>query len=310
MADTTFPVTTARGSRHGVSFIQEVTFGVTPDTPEMIRAPHTDCGLELSKETYQSQTLRPDRQQELPRMGKNNVAGPLDFEFSPTTYDSLLEGALFGTWDADVLKLGTDLKSYTVERQFEDIGVYEVFRGNMVNSMSMAINTDGLVTGSFGLMGKSLEVPSASLDTTPTDSGTFTPFDSYTGVIKEGGTAIAVITSFDFSIENGVTPSFVIGSRDANTMTAGRVAVSGTISAYFADKTLLEKFINVTRTSIELQLGEDATIGTYTFDFPLVTLTSASNPTSGDGDVMLSIGFEATYDSTDDTTLSITRITV
>ena len=141
--------------------------------------------------------------------------------------------------------------------------------------------------------------------TTTTASQTHAPFDSFTGVLKEGGSTIAVITSIDFNLQNGLEPTFVVGANTTPQIVPGRSNLTGSISAHFETKALLDKFINETESSIELELG--STSNKYDFHIPRIKYTGGDNPASGGGPLVLNMPFQALYDTTEATNLKITR---
>lgn len=291
------------GSYHGLNYIAEVTFGTTPaGTPTALR--HTSCSLVVTKDGFQSNELRSDRQISDFRHGVIRVQGDIGIEFSYGEFDSLLEGALFSTWDTNVLVAGTTAKSYTLKRRFEDITVEGTFTGCMINTLSLSIPANAMVTGSFGIIGKDGSYAS-SLSTTPTASQTHSPFDSFTGSITEGGSDIAVVTSIELSLNNGLEPAFVVGADTTPQIVPGRSNLTGTVSAYFENETLLDKFINETESAIVLSLG--GATASYEIELPRIKYTGGDNAVSGEGPIVINMPFQALYDSTDETNITITR---
>ena len=297
----------ATGSRHSLRYIPEATFGTTPATPAMVALRHTSCSLVLSKDSFTSNELRDDRQISDHRLGANKVAGDIGFELSYGEYDPLLESALQGAWTSDVLEAGVDLTTFSIERKFGGINQYGVFTGCAVNTLALSIKPNAIVTGTFGLVGKAATYSGTSLDDTPTASQANSPFDSFTGAIKEGGSTIAVVTGLDLNLNNGVTPEYVIGSPSAGFLTSGRSNVTGTVTAFFSSLALLNKFVNETETSIEMTLG-NGTAKSLKILLPRVKFTGAENAVSGEGAVSLSLPFQALLDSTTGTNIQLTRI--
>lgn len=299
-------MTFATGGFHGLSYVPEVTFGTTPSTPTMVSLRHTSCGLILSKDSFQSEELRSDRQISDLRHGAKQVGGDIGIEFSYGEYDPILEMALFGTWNTNVLKVGTTAKYMTVEREFADITQYGVFTGCMVNTFSLSVQPNAIVTGTFGLIGKGASYSATPLDADPTASQTTSPFDSFTGEITEGGATIAVVTGLEITLENGLEPTFVVGSDETPRIIAGRSSLTGTVSAYFENLTLLNKFINETESEIEFTLG-DGVSNSYTFTIPRIKYSGADNPANNEQGIILNMPFQALYDAVEDTNLKITR---
>ena len=302
-------MTFATGGSHGLRYVPEVTFGVTPSTPSMVNLRSKGCDLGVNKDAFQSEELRSDRQISDLRHGAVKVQGGFDFEFSYGEFDFLLEMALFAAFGTNVLKTGTTAKFATFERAFADIGKYAVFTGCMVDSLTLNVPSNGMVTGKAGLIGKSaLPLSGTPLDASPTASQTNSPFDGFTGTIKEDGSAIAVVTSIDLDLKNGLDPAFVLGSKYAAAITPGRSNLTGTVSAWFDSEAMLNKFINEEESSLEFTLG-NGTSKSYTFLLPRIKYSGGGAPqVSGEGRIALSMPFQALYDSGEGTNLKITRI--
>ncbi len=294
----------ATGSQHGLRYIEEDDFGVTPaGNVKALR--HTSTGLAVTKDTFQSEELRSDRQIADFQHGAIQAAGDVGFEFSFAEYDDLLEGALFGEWVGDVLKAGTTRHSYSMRRRFDDIGVEGRFRGVMVNTFSLSIPANAMVTGSFGLIGKEGEYADQASEAAIDASEAYSPFDSFTGEIKEGNATIAVVTSLEFVLANGLEPAFVVGANTTPRITSGRSNLTGTVSAYFANRIMLDKFIAETESSIELTL-EQGNVD-YEILIPRLKYSGGDNPAVGEGPIVIAMPFQAMRDSVEETNLVITR---
>jgi hypothetical protein len=205
-----------------------------------------------------------------------------------------------------VLKIGTTETSFSFQTAFKDIGRFHVMTGGVVNETSISIKPDSIVTCTFTLVGKDMTVSAVDLDAAPAPAGTTEPFDALTGTISEGGGSIAIVTGLDFSISNSIEATKAIGAAVAAEQIEGLCAVTGTVTAYFENDTLLEKFINETSSSISVTLTDPAS-NTLTFDFPNVLYTGGEVALSGTGPVTLSMPFTALYDATEATTIKITR---
>lgn len=75
-------MTLATGSKYEASYIAEVDYGVTPNTPAMRKMRVTGDTLKLAKESFLSNELRSDREITDFRHGNRQVAGELNFELS------------------------------------------------------------------------------------------------------------------------------------------------------------------------------------------------------------------------------------
>lgn len=301
-------MTIATGSRHDLSYIKEVTFGTTPaTTPVLTPIRHTGTTLGLSKDAIESEELRQDRQVAYFRHGNKSVGGDINFELSYGSFDDLIEATLCGTWAADVLLAGTTRRSYTIERYHADIAKYLRSTGCNFNSMSLSIAPNSMVTGSFNIVGKDMTVSGTLLTgATYAADSTSEPFDSFTGSITEGGSSIATVTSLEMSIENGIEALYVVGSDSTLLPSVGKSTVSGTVTAYFEDSTLIDKFIAETSSSIVFVLT-DLGGSSYTVTLPNVKYNSGNPEVSGPGAVTVSLDFIALYDATTTSQIKIQR---
>jgi hypothetical protein len=272
----------------------------------MTEVTHTSCSLALSRDTLQSDALRSDRQISFVRTGTDKVGGSLDIEFGAKEFDPFLAAALGGTWTADVLKAGTVLQMFTLERVFGDIGLYQRFVGCAVNQMTLSVKPGALVTGSFDFVGLSAALETDPLSDAPVMPGTPVPFDGFTGSLKVNNAAIAVVTGIDLTLANGVEAKYPLFTRSATSVIWGKSNLSGTITAFFTeDAALLRKFIQDEKVSLEfvLQYGADS----YTFLIPVVTLTGGDNAVQGEAEISLSIPWVASLDTALGTNIQITR---
>lgn len=296
----------ANASRHALSFVPETEPGVTPDNPQMTRLRHTTCALALSRDSFVSEEKRQDRQIADVRTGTNQIAGAIGFEPSFGAFDTLLEGCLAGEWANDELKCGCLERSFTIERGFTDIGKYTRYKGCFLNRLSLSVKPNAMISGSFDVIGLDAENADQPLAAQPDSDGDFSPFDSYTGELKEGGEPIAVVTGIDLALDNGIQPQFVVFQRSAPFVSWGRSNVTGTLTAFFEDNSLIGKFLDETPTSLEFTL-EGKNGGSYTFILPNIRYTGADNPMDADGPISINMPFQAILDDETGTNLIVRR---
>lgn len=308
----------ADGSRHSMRFVAEASYGVTPATPAFTPIRHTGTSLGLSKEALQSEEIRNDRQIADFRHGARQVAGDMSIELSFSSFDTILEALLGGTWAVDTpsagidqLKAGTTRRSFTVERYFGDIAAldkpFHRYTGVEFNTMQLQVNANAMVTGTFGVVGKDMATDTAIIAGatygTPT---TTSPLDSFTGTLEEDDTTIAVITEIQLNLDNGLDPRFVVGSKTTIRPSIGRSNISGTITAYFENSLLLDKFINETESSIKFALP-DGLGNELRVELPRIKYTGGQPDVQGEGPITLSMPFQALLDSATGTNIIIER---
>lgn len=298
-------MTFAIGAQHGLSYIAESTFGTTPASPEMTAIRHTACSLGLSKTTLETAEIRTDRQIAYLLHGQKTVAGNIDFELSYGAFDDLLAGLMQADWSSDVLKAGTSQPSFTFERGFSDITQYQVLTGCVIDRLRLNVRPDRLISGTFGVIGKSSAISSSSLDASPTAATANDPMDSFSGSLEEGGSSIGIVVGLQLTIDNALEQAFVIGEDEVSSLLAGQSRITGEITTYFEDAALLTKFAARTESSLTLTCSGDG--GSLEFNLPRIVYTGAENPALGAGPITLSLPFTALYDTDEATNLKITR---
>ena len=301
-------MTIATGSRHNLAYVLETTFGTTPTNPSFTPIRHTGTTLGLSKDSIESEELREDRQVAHYRHGNKSVTGDVNFELSYGGLDDLLQATLCGTWATNVLLAGTTRRSFTVERHHQDIGKFLRSTGCQFNTMSLSVAPNSMVTGSFGVIGSGFSSSGTALtNATYSAESTTAPFDSFTGAITEGGSAIAIITALELNIDNGMEALYVVGSSDTLLPSIGKSMVTGSVTAYFENTTLMDKFVNETTSALQFTLT-DAAGNDYIVLLPKVKYNSGNPEVSGPGAITLTLDFVSLFNSASDKQIKITRV--
>ena len=298
----------AQGSRSSLSFIVESTFGTTP-AGNFTNLPFSTHSLNLTKDRVAGNDIQADRMPRVDRHGNRQVAGDIVVDLRDGDYDSFLESALLNTWATNVLKVGTTPKFFSVEDYAADIDQARVFTGLSVSSLAISLAPNQMVTTTFGMVGKDMTI--SGTEKTQEDASGAAPFDAYSGDISIGnvgaGSAVAIVTGLDFTLTNSFAPTFVIGDDSAPSLEYGRAEVEGTLTAYFEDASLINRFLNETETEIEVSVDDPTGGNAYTFLFPKVKINSADVGVDGPTSRMISLSFVALYDATEGTNLKITR---
>lgn len=209
------------------------------------------------------------------------------------------------------LKAGVVRRSFTFERFFGDILTvdkpYHRFSGVELNTLSLAVSANAMITGTLGVLGRNMITDTAiAAGATYPAPTTTSPLDSFTGTLNEAGTPIAVITEIQLNIENGLESRYVVGSKQSIRPSIGRSNCSGTITAYFENSDLLDKFINETESDIVFELP-DAAGNTYTITLPRIKYNGGQPDVEGEGPITLSMPFQALLDSVTGTNIIIAR---
>lgn len=297
-------MTQATSSGRNLAFVKESTFAQTPATPEFTTLRTTGGALNLRKANRTSNEIRDDRQITDLIYGAERVEGELAFEYSHSSFDTLIAAAFMGEWDTNTLKPGKTLSTFSMEEFHTDNGVRLISRGCSVNTMSLSITTDE-VTGSFGILGKKQESLSSEITgATYPDVSTTATMDGLKGSFKLGGSSTGIVTQLDVNIANGHEARNALGGADIEPRT-GKCNVTGTITLFFETLTEYTKFINGESSSVEATLTDGT--NTNRLYIPRLKYTEPDRPVSGDADIILSLPFQAIYDTTEETNIIFER---
>ena len=300
----------SQGSRSSLAIVTEATFGTTPATG-LINLPFSTHSLNLTKDILAGTDIEADRMPRVNRQGNRQVGGDIVVDLRDGDYDSLLESAMLNTFATNVLKVGVAPKFFSIEDYAADINQARTFTGMSVSSMAISLAPNQMVTTTFGMVGKDMTI-SATEKTQDAASGA-QPFDAYSGDISIGTvgspSAVAIVTALDFTLNNSYAPTFVIGDDSAPSLEYGRAEVEGTMTAYFENADLINRFLNETETAIRVSVDDPTGANEYIFDFPKVKINSADVGVDGPTSRMITMSFVALYDSTMGTNLQITRPT-
>ena len=299
----------AQGSRSSLAYIAETSFGTTPSTPTFANLPINSHSLDLTKDRVEGNEIQADRMTRVDRHGNKQAGGSIEVDLRKGDYDELLESAFFNSYATNVLKVGTTPKYFTMEDAANDIAQFRLFTGLAVSTASFSIAPNQMVTATFDMVGKGMTQAGTTGSTggAPTASTTNSPFDSYSGTITDGGSGISIVTSIDFSLSNSLAPTFVVGADNAQSLEFGSAVVEGTMTVYYEDETLINKFLNETESSITVSVDDPTGSNAYTFEFPRVKYNGASVPLQNPQSRLITLPFVALYDSVEGTNLKMTR---
>jgi len=304
----------AQNSRSGLSYIVESTFGTTP-AGNFTALPYNTHSLNLTKDRVAGNEIQPDRMVRVDRHGNRQSAGDIVVDLRDGDFDSFLESAMFNVWDntpvgADVLKVGTTPKYFSIEDAANDITQFRLFTGQAVSSMAISLAPNQMVTTTFSMVGKDMTISGTgkTIDAASANQ----PFDAYSGDLSIGNvasaSAVAIVTSLDFTLDNALAPTFVIGDDSTPQLEYGMASVEGTFTAYFEDAALINRFIDEVESELIVSVNDPTAANEYTFGFPRIKINGADVPVDGGtGSRVITLPFVALYDATEATNFYINR---
>lgn len=208
---------------------------------------------------------------------------------------------------ARIIKKGRVFQSYAIEKAFTDVDEFQLYTGGLINGFSLEVTSNGMITGTFNMLFKDGENGGSAYHSgTPGAVSANRPFDSFDGYIKEGTTANAQISSLSISLNNGFERNFVLMDNTCPQMTSGRSNATGTVTLYFADSSVYDKFVNETDSSIEIAFQDDVYNG-FLVSIPRLKYTTADTPVNSDAAIINTMNFQALDDEVELSNIIIRR---
>ncbi len=299
-------------SDSSMAFIAEATYGVTPATPAFKGLRFLSETLSQSVDTLVSNEIRTDATVADVRRSTVQCSGEIQFELAAEpNFQDLMAAALRGAWTANVAKGGVLKPSYTFERKIIGAATttYMRFLGCRVESLSLNIVPDQLVTGSLGVTGASHATATAVIT-----GATYTAAGTQAVMAGADITAIALsgVAGVDYmsatlNITNNLRVQRKLGTTSARGVGYGRRQITGEIQAYFEDVTAYNTFINDSVPSLTFTVTNGGQ--NYQFNIPKIRITSGEVPNDGnDNDFMVKLGYQAIFDSGISSDIQITRV--
>lgn len=216
---------------------------------------------------------------------------------------------------AKMIRNGSDNVSFTIEQEYADLDpVYIVYPGMRVASMQLNMAAQQIFTGSFSFEGKQgftdivplistsayVDPPTTSVMNASANLGKLHQIDTTTGNWVD--TTIAV-RSLQFTVNNNLRTLPAIGNKFPVGVGAGFVDVSGTIEAYFENRTFYDDFVNHKSSGFS-GVFTDGDGNHLIVTLPRIIYSSgAPQVPGGNQDVIINAEFQAVQDGVTGTTV-------
>ncbi len=179
-----------------------------------------------------------------------------------------------------------------------DLDVYRGFTECRVGGFKLALPATGMSTIEIPVMGRDMETNSAGSAPffgSPTAATSTGILAAVNGLIRVGGVNVGVVTaaSIDYSME--MTAPAVVGQNFSPEIFLGRSRVTGSLSAFFEDLTMVNYFKNETEVEILLYLtaSSSATADAMTIYLPRVKFGGADISMDGEAGMAVTMPFTA-----------------
>jgi hypothetical protein len=256
--------------------------------------PYTSFAINLTKDAFQDDTIRSDRRRQFNIHGNRIVGGDVSANLAANAFDDWIASALYSDWSANSISDGVVEKSFTVEQGQLDIAQYSVYTGVKVNTWSVDVPVDGIVTTTFSVQGKDFSISGTPLDATVTDPTISEPFFHAGGTFTIDGVE-SCISAVNFSVDNGGTANYCLGDDSANNITVGLISVTGSVTVYFEDASIFNNFLNEATAVLNFVLTDG--VNSLTFNFPKIKYNGADRTVDGQGPILVTAAFEALSDA-------------
>lgn len=229
------------------------------------------------------------------------TATVLTFDIVPSGFaaDAGTGKTIWLQW-GDYVRNGTTKYSHTIEQAYLDSGMYQYFQGMVVAGMSLDLDANQLVKGSFTFLGGDSQALNAQ--TAGASNWSWVPTNDVLNAsanvarLSENGTPITgpnYVLSLKLNVNNNLRSQDAVSVLGAVGIGEGRSDITGTFTTYFGDVTVLQKALLNTATSLDFNL-KDAAGNTLLVDLPRVKLATGSAPLGGQNqDVTVECGFQA-----------------
>jgi hypothetical protein len=189
-------------------------------------------------------------------------------------------------------------RKFGVEVNNSDIDISRLFTECRVGGFDVKLPATGMATIDIPMMGRDMEIytgASAPFFTSPTAAGTTGIFAAVNGLLRVGGSTVGVVTGLDISMNLNPSSDAVVGQNFVPEIFLGRANITGTMTAFFEDSTLIADFKNETEVSILAYLTTSSAVGSpaVSIYLPRLKFGDGNVSDSGEGGQSISMPFQA-----------------
>lgn len=197
----------------------------------------------------------------------------------------------------DTLSVGSIRRTMSILSNFPDsdgTADYQLVTGVEFTGFSFDVSVNAYVTGSLPTLGRELFLLGATFPTGSTFNPSITTesFSGLDGRILQDGVIIGFFTTIGINNDNSQSAQFAIGNEGVAFLEKGRANNTLSISTFFSNTDLLEKFLN--ETVVQLVVILSGIDGSLMFDFPTVKYTAGSPEVEGETSIVQNLEAQAT----------------
>jgi Phage tail tube protein len=218
---------------------------------------------------------------------------------APTTGASEATYAMTSTGSSLVIPTtGQVRRKVAVEVYNSDVDIARLYTECRVGGFTINMPATGMTTAEFSFTGRDMEIyetTAAPFFTAPAAVTTTNLLAAVNGVLRVNGTTVAVVTAMNIQNAITLTGEPVVGSNIVPEIFGGRNVITGQMTAFFQDSTLLNYFRNETEIDLLAYLTTASAPGSPAISFylPRVKLGGADVATTGEQGQMISMPYQA-----------------
>lgn len=207
-------------------------------------------------------------------------------------------------------------RKFAIEHWFQDIDLARLFTECRVEGFNLQLPATGLSTIDFSMMGRDMEIYTASntpFFTGPAAATTSGIFAAVNGVLLVGGTRVGVVTGLTVQAALSGSSDAVVGQNYVPEVFLGRLNITGQMTAFLEDATFINDFKNETEVSILafLTTTSAANSPAASIYLPRIKFGDADIPLTGEAGQVITLPYQALKAATaaagvDATTVRIT----
>lgn len=301
----------AVGAQTQVSLVAQTAFGTIPATPAFTNIRVTKSSLGPNKFQIASEELRADRARSDIMLAGYAASGNLQGELSYASWDDVIAAALMSSWTTNAIANGVTPSFFAIEERVEQGATDTYIRttGCMVDQLTLdltprqAVQINATIKARNQSYGEAA-IAGATYAAANTNAIIATPYGVASLTV---GSYTLKVAKLSLQIANNLRDRLVVDSPYSEEFGLGQCLVTGSMDVYFQDKALLEAAMAHANAALSATIGTE-TNKKYTISLPRVVFgepnLSERNVTS---DIMLTVPFEATYDTTATKVIGITR---
>lgn len=205
---------------------------------------------------------------------------------------------------------GVTKNSFNIERTYTDLSSeLALYVGCMINQLNLNVATNAIINGSMSMIGKieSSETTSGGKGYEDANANEIINSIDHVLGVYENEQSVNIL-DFSMSINNQLRERKKIGSLGTFSIGLDQLQLGGSFTAYYESKTLYDKYLDFTSTSLA-KVFEDKAGNGYVIDIPSVKVTDAARHAGaglGD-DFKVPCTWQAFRDATEGVTVRIVR---